>query len=174
RQIHTALLLGGGMYTIPMHIHKYHPEVEMDVIEIDESTLQIAKDFFYYKDCDQIHIHFDDAMHYIQHAKKQYDFIFCDVYDGIYIPEAFLNLSTIQIIHTLLHKDGIYAINIPGPLQYTKQSELYSFVKKVKSIFSHVYLKAAISPNQKTKFINYVLYASDAPLTLNNLIEDQG
>jgi predicted membrane-bound spermidine synthase len=59
------LMLGGGAYTIPRYLHLKDPELKIDIVEIEPSLHQIAKDYFRFPAADTITNYVQDARVYL-------------------------------------------------------------------------------------------------------------
>lgn len=104
--------LGGG--TIPMVMRELYPEAHIDVLEVDQAVVNVAKEFFGYREDERHQVHVVDARVFIKRAGlqgRQYDYIVLDAFSGEYIPEHLLTLEFLQEVRTLLTDDGVVVAN---------------------------------------------------------------
>ena len=127
--------LGGG--TIVYQINKlYRQKTRMDVVEIDDKMVKLAKDFIP-KDIKTIALFIEDGIEFLKKNKKIYQLVFLDAYDGDKIPDDFLNEKAIEYIDKSLSDDGILAINYA--MSFKAIVFLQNYINKLKKHFK-VYL----------------------------------
>jgi spermidine synthase len=89
--------LGGG--SLPSALTTLFPEAQIDVIEIDQAVVNVAKEFFDFEETDQVSVIVNDARVYVKRAallEKKYDLVILDAFTGDYIPEHLLTLEFLQ------------------------------------------------------------------------------
>ena len=110
----SILILGLGGGTIPTVLAELFPEVPMDVVEIDPAVVEVARQFFDYKERTGVTVHVQDARIYIKRAgllQKQYDMVILDAFTGDYIPEHLMTMEFLQETRTLLTESGVLVAN---------------------------------------------------------------
>jgi spermidine synthase len=131
------LMIGLGGGTIVYQINKlYGQKTKMDVVEIDNKMVELAKDFIP-KDIKTIALFVEDGIEFLKKNKKTYQLVFLDAYDGDKIPDDFLNEKTIEYIDKSLSDDGILAINYA--MSFKAIVFLQNYINKLKKHFK-VYL----------------------------------
>jgi len=86
--------LGGG--TLPLAFNDLFPDALIDVIEVDQAVVNVAKEFFFFEENANMSVAVNDARVFIKRAGilgKKYDYIILDAFGGDYIPEHLLNLE---------------------------------------------------------------------------------
>jgi spermidine synthase len=152
RNPRRILLIGLGGGSIPAAMAKCYPNAEIDIVEIDEDVVDVAKKYFYFKPTANMKITVMDGRRFLRSAKNQYDIIFLDAYDDMSIPFHLTTREFFKLVKQRLYEDGIVAANIWGP----NTDEFYlSEVRTYQDVFSHVYLIDAVPSN------NYILIACD-------------
>ncbi len=75
---------------IPRLILEEYPDLSVDVVDISAEILAVCQEYFMqkFKDSDRLHYYCTDARDFEPPA-YQYQFIFCDLFDGKFWP-AFL------------------------------------------------------------------------------------
>jgi len=144
------LLIGLGGGSIPRVMARCYPEARIDIVDIDEGVVNVAKRFFFFKPTSNMKITVMDGRRFLHSSKDKYDIIFLDAYDDLSIPFHLTTKEFFQIVRQRLATGGIVASNVWGP----NTDEFYlSEVKTYQEVFSHVYLIDAVPSN------NYILIA---------------
>jgi len=152
RHPRRILLIGLGGGSIPAALAERYPDAEIDVAEIDEDVVAVAKRYFYFKPTSKMKITVMDGRRFLRSATARYDIIFLDAYDDMSIPFHLTTREFFKLVKQRLYEDGIVASNIWGP----NTDEFYlSEVKTYQDVFTHVYLIDAVPSN------NYILVACD-------------
>lgn len=110
----SMLIIGLGGGTIPTALAELFPEVPMDVVEIDPAVVEVARQFFDYKERTGVTVHVLDARIYIKRAgllQKKYDMVILDAFTGDYIPEHLMTKEFLQETRTLLTESGVLVAN---------------------------------------------------------------
>ena len=107
----NILMIGLGGGTIVYQLNRlYGRKLNMDVVEIDEKMVKLAKEFIP-EDIKKINLFIEDGIEFLKKSKKKYELVFLDAYDGDKIPDGFLDERTILYINDTLTIDGVLAIN---------------------------------------------------------------
>ncbi len=104
--------LGGG--TIPMAMRDLFPNASIDVLEVDQAVLNVAEEFFGFREDDAMTAHVVDARVFIKRAGlrgEQYDYIVLDAFSGEYIPEHLLSKEFLEEVRAILTPDGVVVAN---------------------------------------------------------------
>lgn len=104
--------LGGG--TIPMAMRDLFPEATIDVLEVDQAVVNVAEDFFDFREDEAMTTHVVDARVFIKRAGlrgEQYDYIVLDAFSGEYIPEHLLSREFLEEVRAILTPDGVVVAN---------------------------------------------------------------
>lgn len=104
--------LGGG--SIPRVFNRLVPEAQIDVAEIDEAVVEVARDYFDYRGEGKLKNIIKDARVYIKQAarfKVKYDLIVLDAFNGDYIPEHLMTKEFLEECKALLTPGGILVAN---------------------------------------------------------------
>lgn len=122
--------LGGG--TVPKALHELYPDAEIEVLEIDQAVVNVARDFFNFTESDKVKVEVVDARVYIKRAGiqgKQYDFIMLDAFTGEYIPEHLLTQEFLQEVKAIMTPDAVLVANtFTTSNLYAHESETYKSV----------------------------------------------
>jgi spermidine synthase len=112
-----VLVLGLGGGVIPREMHYYFPELEVDVVEIDDEVAKVAKDFFRFQEDERLKVHVDDGRMFI---KKQlnleevpkYDIVILDAFNSDYIPFHLMTREFLEEVKGVLADDGVVVANV--------------------------------------------------------------
>lgn len=122
--------LGGG--TIPMVMRELYPDAVIDVLEVDQAVVNVAKEFFGYREDERHTVHVVDARVFIKRAGlrgEQYDYVVLDAFSGEYIPEHLLTREFLQEVADILTDDGVVVANTFASSQlYDYESVTYQAV----------------------------------------------
>lgn len=122
--------LGGG--SLPSALTTLFPEAQIDVIEIDQAVVNVAKEFFDFEETDQVSVIVNDARVYVKRAallEKKYDLVILDAFTGDYIPEHLLTLEFLQEVRSIMTPDGVLVANTFSTSRfYDHESETYQRV----------------------------------------------
>ena len=133
----NILMIGLGGGTIVYQINRlYDRKVNMDVVEIDEKMVKLAREFIP-EDIKKINLFIEDGIEFLKKSKKKYELVFLDAYDGDKIPDSFLGERTISYINDTLIKDGLLAINYA--MSFKAIVFFQNYISKLKKYFK-VYL----------------------------------
>lgn len=104
--------LGGG--TIPTVMHELFADAHIDVLEVDDAVLRVARDFFDFREDERLVAHVVDARVFIKRAALRgvsYDYIVLDAFSGEYIPEHMLTREFLEEVRQILTPDGVVVAN---------------------------------------------------------------
>lgn len=122
--------LGGG--SIPVSLHKLYPKAKIDISEVDDAVVRVARDYFDFKQNQQMQVNVSDARVFIKRAllrKQQYDLIILDAFTGDYIPEHLMTVEFLTEVNDLLSPSGVLASNTFSSSQlYHHESVTYQQV----------------------------------------------
>jgi spermidine synthase len=132
----SALVLGGGGYSIPEFIKRYSPGTDVTVVEIDPEVTATAKRFFL-DDADiPITTVNADARVFLNQNQRQFDVIYTDVYSGANsVPPALASREAFQAMKRALKPDGIIVFNVASALSGRCSSLYHSLLKTTEQVF---------------------------------------
>jgi spermidine synthase len=122
-----ALILGGGAFTMPDYLARKYPNAQVDVVEIDPTLYEIAKEHFGMEDLPNMKVYAEDARSFVRRAGafgadspsvgllgagEKYDFILVDVSYDIAMPWQFVTREFGDAVAELLDDDGVMAVNM--------------------------------------------------------------
>ncbi len=150
------LMIGGGVYTLPMALIHALPDVTLDVVEIDPGLDAIAEGFFGLTQHERLHIIHADGRDYLQETAQTYDLIIVDAFTDLRIPKSLASLDTAHLINQRLSSNGIVAINIISSFKGRNAHTIEHFHELYSSVFKYTSIYPAdtdVSPWMSQNFI---------------------
>jgi spermidine synthase len=135
--IQDALCIGLGIGAIPMDFA--HHGVRVDVVEINPAIVPVAVRFFDLQ-TNLIHLTLDDARHYLNRCRTQYDVVVLDAFLGDSSPSHLLTHEAFASMHRVLRPGGTLVINCFGDLEEGHDFFAASLNKTLKSVFKGVHM----------------------------------
>lgn len=105
-----VLFVGGGGFSGPKYFLKTHPNVTVDVVEIDSAVIDVAKKYFDVNassknnnnnNQSRLKIYNEDARSFLSRTNQRYDIIVLDAYSKNYVP-FHLTLEYYQLLYNRL------------------------------------------------------------------------
>ena len=166
KNIQDTLVLGGGGFTYPKYYISKYLDKKMDVVEIDKEIIDVAKEYFFVNDLfdeydnnhERLRIYNNDALQFVNDSKKNYDYIFLDIFVDNEPLDIFLTEKFTNKIHSLINSNGFYGINYI--LNKKKETKFKNYLLLLESIFKKVFL-VTLSDNYKDNYGNIYILCSD-------------
>ncbi|OUR80953.1 spermidine synthase [Colwellia psychrerythraea] len=108
------LIIGLGGGTMSNTLHQLLPDSYIDNVEIDESVIKVARQYFGFLENNQVKTYSQDGRVFVKRAllkKLKYDWIILDAFNGDYIPEHLMTKEYLQETKRLLSPQGILTAN---------------------------------------------------------------
>ena len=128
-----ALVLGLGAGLVPMRLAAHG--VEVDVVEINPSAFQIARELTGF-DRERITSYQQDARSFVRHCPRRYAVIVVDLFNGDGTPEYLLTKDFFGDVSHCLRKDGTVVMNALTVPRYYSSS--YYMFKTLRAVFSNL------------------------------------
>ena len=162
--VHRALVLGGGAYSIPKALLRELPAAQVDVAEIEPSLFELAQRYFRVVDDPRLHNHVEDGRRFLHDASVPYDLIFGDVYYSYFsVPPHFTTREFFELARDRLAPGGVFIANMIGDLSRRQPSLIMAELKTFRAVFPNSYFFAVESPETTGVIQNITLagYKSD-------------
>ena len=105
--------LGGG--SAPKQFLHDYPQMQLDVVEIDEEVVRVAREFFGVEESERCVIHTGDALEFLKRSDAKWDVIVVDAYATVagtpVIPDEISNAAFMKLCSDHLTGRGIVAVN---------------------------------------------------------------
>ena len=160
-----ALIIGGGAYSVPNRLVREDADVIVDVAEIEPDLYQLSKQYFGVTDDPRLQNHVEDGRRFLQNSEGEYDLIFVDAFHTS-IPSHLMTKEFYELSREKLSDNGIFVMNIIGPLDDAQPTFTWSAINTVQSAFPNHYFFAVDTP-ESTRVQNIMLVGrkSDLPLS---------
>jgi spermidine synthase len=109
-----VLIVGLGGGTLPLAFADLYPAAQIDVVEIDQAVFNVAREYFFFEENENMKVSVNDARVFIKRAGlrgEQYDFIVLDAFSGDYIPEHMLTLEFLEEVKQIMAPDAVLVAN---------------------------------------------------------------
>jgi spermidine synthase len=137
REPKEALFVGLGAGSMPRYFHRFYPEAYSDVVEIDPDIVSVAKNYFYFREKENMKVHVADGRVFVKRTPRKYDIIFLDAYQTDFIPFHLTTVEFLREIKSKLNEGGVVVSNILSP---TKNKFFYSMIRTYREAFPHLYI----------------------------------
>jgi spermidine synthase len=131
-----ALIVGLGGGIIANQLHYFHPNMEIEGVEIDPKVIQIARTYFALSNA--VRTYNQDGRIFVGHGRNKYDILIIDAYtQQVYIP---FHLTTVEFFNQVkqrLSDDGIVAMNVSAAKEDAPL--IQSISNTLRIVFAHVY-----------------------------------
>jgi spermidine synthase len=135
--ISDVLCVGLGVGIVPRDFARQGAKV--DVVEINPAVVPVAVKFFDFQ-TNQVHLTLDDARHYLNRCRKQYDVVVLDAFLGDSSPSHLLTREAFLSVHHVLRPGGTLVINCFGELEEGHDYFAASINKTLKQVFKAVHM----------------------------------
>ena len=105
--------LGGG--SLPMFLRKHYPAAAIDVAEIDPGVVDVAKQFFGFREDELTRAHVGDGRRFIENVRQGYDIIFLDAFGARDVPKHLTTQEFLQAVRRALVPSGVVVSNVWRP-----------------------------------------------------------
>jgi spermidine synthase len=127
--------LGGG--SLPMFLRKHYPAAEIDVAEIDPGVVDVAKQFFGFREDERTRAHVGDGRQFIENVRQGYDIIFLDAFGARDVPKHLTTQEFLLAVRRVLVTSGVVVSNVWRP----SANPLYdSMVRTHQEAFDELYI----------------------------------
>ena len=127
--------LGGG--TLPMFLRKHYPDATIDAVEIDPGVVEVAKQFFGFREDRLMRAHVADGRRFIEQTREPYDAIFLDAFGSDSLPSHLTTQEFLHAVRRAVRPDGVVIGNVWGRFL----NPLYdSMVRTYQEVFDELYI----------------------------------
>jgi MFS family permease len=157
----TAFGIGGGTYTFPRHLERFHHGKTL-VAEIDPEVTRVVKEQFGLRESPGIRVINRDARPVLKElpADEDYDIILGDAFADIAIPFHLVTREFNDLVKSHLKPDGMYLANVLDGVNY---DFLRSYMETLRQTFPHVRLMYSTGERIEGQQTAFVIVASMQP-----------
>lgn len=164
-----ALVIGGGVMMLPAAAISLFPRMTIDVVEIDETLVSLAKEYFDLPTDPRLRIHVGDGLEFVSSSRTKYDMIIFDAFHGYSVPSHLVDQNAAAAYRTSLSRKGILAINFISEFSIDEPSLAHSVVESFSSSFKNIELYQSDPEDELGHEQNLLLVASNTKLSLDYL-----
>jgi spermidine synthase len=109
-----VLIIGEGGGTIPTALQEMLPDAQIDLVEIDKSVDNVARQYFEFKPGPKMRVFIEDGRVFVKRMipqKPNYDMVLLDAFDADYIPEHMLTREFLQEVKSDMTPNGVIVAN---------------------------------------------------------------
>ena len=108
------LLVGLGMGALPSFLRTVQPKCRIDVVEIDQEVVSVAKKWFGLWEDEGLNVVVGDGREYVRGTKKRYDAVFLDAYQDVSVPGHLATVEFLREVRGVLKPGGVAVSNLWG------------------------------------------------------------
>lgn len=164
-----VLVIGGGVMMLPKGAHQLFPGLIIDVVEIDQLMVQLAKDYFDLPVDSRLRIHVADGIDFVKTAQQQYDMIIIDAFYGFTIPRHLVNKKAAKLYKKILSPDGVIAVNLISEYRPNSPSLAHDMTRAFSAKFTHTRFFQSDPDDVRGDEQNMIFTASDAEASFDYL-----
>jgi spermidine synthase len=108
------LIIGEGGGTIPTALQQMLPDAQIDLVEIDKSVDNVARQYFGFAPGAKMRVFIEDGRVFVKRMipqKPNYDMVLLDAFDADYIPEHMLTREFLQEVKSVMTPNGVIVAN---------------------------------------------------------------
>jgi spermidine synthase len=139
-----VLIVGLGGGALPSFLRKHYPDTNVTAVELDPKVIEVAKQFFGFKEDDKLKAVAGDGRKFIETTDHAYDLIILDAYGPESIPKALATREFLEAVKKRLTPGGIVASNIPGPVNNDLYDEM---IRTYQVLFPELHVIRAPEPS---------------------------
>lgn len=165
-----ALFLGGGGYSVPIHLERKYPQAAIEVVEIDPAVTEIAHQLLWLRRDTAIITHNVDARMKIPELEAgSYDMVVGDAFNDFSVPYHLTTLEFNESVSELLRPGGVFIVNIVDNLGTGRF--LRAYVNTLSRTFGHVYVLRDddLWEDDPRSNVTYVVVGTDRAVTAADL-----
>jgi spermidine synthase len=161
--IKTVWVVGLGAGAGPMQIIGNHPGNTIIVSEIDPRVVEVAREYFRFRESENVRVDVGDARTYIKNTPLTFDYVILDAFNGApSIPFYLVSREFFSDIKDKMPEDGIILLNLHSSVHGEKSKSLRHIMKTVQTQFRHTQIYLSYPSPQL--YQNILLIASNQPL----------
>jgi spermidine synthase len=137
RDPERLLIVGLGGGSLPMFLHRHYPGATIDVVDIDPMVVEVARDYFGFREDARLRAHVQDGRTFIEECREPYDLILLDAFGSDSIPRHLTTREFLEAVRRALTPGGMAVAN----LWSRGSNPLYdSMVRTYEVVFARLYL----------------------------------
>jgi hypothetical protein len=133
------LLIGGGVYTLPMAVRQRFPRLHITVVEPDAGLDDVAHRYFGWQPDELMTVIHSDGRAFIDATIERFDLILVDAFSHTSMPTSLATTQAIEQLKRCLVPNGAVAVNLISAYygrgaelirrQYSRYSRAFNYVE---------------------------------------------
>ncbi len=158
-----------------LQVDGYENIRQLDVVEIDPKTTELAEKYFELNIHDpRLRIFHEDGRTYFNRTKEKYDIIYLDAFRSFYgAPFQLTTLEATQKLYAMLNDNGVIAVNIPAALKGKHGKFFQAEYVTYKKVFPEVRVFATASPGDEYSVQNIIMIAFKNKENIRTSLNDE-
>jgi spermidine synthase len=142
-KMQRVLFIGAGGGIGPRAFAAHDPALQVDVVDIDQRVLNVAKEYFFLRETPAMKLVAQDGRMFLRQAAAEYDCIVLDAFTiGGRIPFHLVTREFLELCRDRLTPDGIFLMNMGSALDGPRGGIFRSMHRTADSVFPNVYVFA--------------------------------
>jgi spermidine synthase len=158
------LLIGGGVFTLPMALEASLTDINIDTVEIDDGLVELAEKYFNFQTSDRVRVINADGRKFLNKNRTKYDMIIIDAFEHVTIPRSLTTIEAVKMLKQNLKDGGVAAINFIGSSRGLNTTPLRRLLAAYQANFKNVQVFPAGKGYTLWLPQNLVLVAQDGDL----------
>ncbi len=142
-QITNVLMVGLGGASTQRSYQHYYPQVLVDTAEIDPAVVEIAREYFQFRETPLQRVFVSDGRVFLRRSTNTYGAILMDAYVksryGSSIPYQLATKEFFELAARHLTTNGVLAYNVIGTLRGWQANIVGAVYRTMKTVFPQVY-----------------------------------
>lgn len=148
-RVDKVLMVGLGGGSAQRAFAHYHPDTNVDTVELDPKVKDVAQRFFHVEESETLRIHIGDGRVFVRRSPGGYNAIILDAYTsnryGTFVPHHLATREFFQIASEKLTANGALLYNVIGATDERNTNALGSIYNSMAAVFPQIYLFPAQS-----------------------------
>jgi spermidine synthase len=154
-----VLAFGGAGYSYPQYFVNKYADKEIDVVELDPKTTELAREYFGLTDNPRLRIFHNDARIFLSNNETKYDAILGDAFSSSTPPFQLVTKEVNERIYDSLNSNGVYIVNIIDALEGENSKFFSAYYHTLLQTFSQVLVFVPRQGGAKTDVRNITFVA---------------
>jgi spermidine synthase len=167
-----ALVIGLGGGSVVKRMWRDYPWMRLDVVEIDDEVVAVARELFGVPDDERIRVITGDGRAYVDTTAERYDIVIVDAFDDDHVPRPLLTEEFMREARDLVAPDGVVVWNVLGYLTGPKSRRFRSVHRTASNVWRHIWtFPVGTFEALADCECNIVIVAADADLSEDELLD---
>lgn len=167
-----TLVIGLGGGSVVKRMWRDYPHMRLDVVEIDDEVVEIARAFFALPDDERIKVVVADGRDFVRRCSGTYDIAVIDAYDDDRFPRPLMTEEFMRDVSDHLKPGGVAAYNFIGALYGPKSKPFRSLYRTAANVWRNIWVfPIGYGEDVTDKSRNIIMLASNASLGTDELLE---